>query len=62
MSRVVVDPSVVLKWYFHEAFSEQALRLATHESEAAKLEEKLRASGHKPHDTTSGPVDAEDVA
>ncbi|AIE87354.1 type II toxin-antitoxin system VapC family toxin [Fimbriimonas ginsengisoli] len=33
MSRVVVDASVVLKWYFHEAFSEEALRVANHAHE-----------------------------
>jgi predicted nucleic acid-binding protein len=30
VSRIVIDPSVVLKWYFHEAFSEHALRIASH--------------------------------
>src|SRR5947207_2980412 len=33
MNRIVIDPSVALKWYFHEAFSEQALKLATHGNE-----------------------------
>lgn len=28
MTRVVVDPSVIVKWYFHEPFSDHALRLS----------------------------------
>jgi predicted nucleic acid-binding protein len=28
MTRIVIDASVVLKWYFSEPFSEEALRLA----------------------------------
>jgi hypothetical protein len=45
-----------------DTYARLSSTLATHEAEAAKLEEKLRASGQKPHDAPSGPADAEDVA
>jgi hypothetical protein len=45
-----------------DTYARLSSTLATHEAEATRLDEKLRASGHKPDDATTRPADAEDVA